>query len=482
METEKTVTKNYFFNLIQQACLLLSPLITVPYVSRVLGVQSIGICSYVTASVTYFTLIANLGSSTYGQKHIAIYANDAQKRTAMFYSVLCFRAITAFCALIGFFLYIQYAAGAEYKALMMVESAAIVSVFFDITWFFQGLQNFKVTALRSVFFKIIGTALTFVFVKKPEDAAMYLAFDVGSTLLGNLSLFKKLKMYLTPIQRKEIRPFSCLKESLQFFIPGIAVQIYTVLDKTMLWRYAGGGLENGYYEQAMKIIRFSVSILSAYSTAFFPRMVEVFHHATEEEARDKIQKGAQIVTFLGLPITWGIALTAPTLVPVFLGEGYEQSIALLQILAPEVFVIGISTALGQQYYNAAGKQNLSTAFVTCGALLNIGLNLCLMPRLFSVGAAIASCLTETVITILFVAFARRYFSMKQFLLGGVRHMAASCLMALVVWAIPGGGISFLLLKVGAGALTYGLSLCVFRDPYLLQILSGLKQRGERKRR
>ncbi len=479
MEEHKQLTRNYMFSLLAQACQLLGPMITLPYVSRILGVENIGLYSTSTAMAAYFVLAANFGSSVYGQKRIA--AGGIKERSDTFWSVFAFRAVPFFLSLTAWIVFALHQQSNQ--SLLLVQSISVVSVFFDITWLFQGMQDFRSTALRTVVFRILSVALIFLFVKTGQDTILYVLIELLCTALGNISLWLRLPGIIHRPEKSRLHPLECLKECFQFFIPGLAVQAYTALDKVLLNQIFGDLAENGYYEQAVKIVRFITSVLTVYSMVWFPKMAAAFQgkrDAADEESkkriRQDIQRGAQFVTFLGLPLVLGLELTAPSLIRVYLGEGYGRCADLVRIMAPNIFMVGLSTALGQQFFNPSGRQNISTCFVFIGAFINLVVNMLLIPGFASAGTAISSAVTEAAITLLFVLYAagKGYFSVRDFVVGGWKHILSSVIMGGFVYILPEASLLQLAISVGSGIAVYLVSLFLLKDEQILTAFRSVK--------
>ena len=476
-ESSKKLTHNYLFTLLAQACQLLEPMITMPYISRVLGVENIGVYSTSVASAAYFVLAANFGSSVYGQKRIAADGIDLEERSGTFYSVIIFRFFPFILSLIAWILYVFHIGGG--RTILLIQGISIISVFLDISWFFQGLEDFRRTSLRIVFFRILAASAVFLFVKSDQDTVKYAFIELTCAALGNLSLWPRLSGLICVPQKGLIHPLDCLKECFQFFVPGLAVQTYTALDKMMLNTIGGSLAENGYYEQASKIVRFITSVLTVYSNVWFPRMSLLFKNDSETikgRARKEIQQGAQFVTFLGLPLVIALEIIAPVLTVIYLGESFKKSALLIRILTPNILIIGISTALGQQFYNPSGRQNISTIFVFAGAFLNLLLNRLLIPRILSVGTSIASLLTETLITLLFIVYAEKnhYFDMLQFLKGGWKHLCAALIMGGIILVMPKQNLIQLCFTAAAGVCVYPTVLFLLKDEQLRAFWGSLK--------
>lgn len=183
---KKSLTKNYIYNLIYQIMLLILPLITAPYISRVLGAENIGIYSYTLSISAYFILFGSLGIALYGQREIAYKQKDKEKYSITFWEIFFLRILTMTIALILY--YFIFAKGEQYQTYYKVLILEIIGNCIDISWFFQGLEEFKKTVTRNMIVKLISVVCIFLLVKTPNDLYIYFWIYVLSILIGNISL------------------------------------------------------------------------------------------------------------------------------------------------------------------------------------------------------------------------------------------------------------------------------------------------------
>ena len=191
---KKSIAKNYIYNLIYQLLTILLPLITTPYLSRVLGAEPIGIYGYTISIVTYFILFGSLGIAMYGQREIAYKQNDKKSRTKIFLEIIIVRTISLMFSMTLF--YIIFGRTGEYAIYYKILLVEMLANVFDISWFFQGLEEFDKTVTRNMIVKSISLILIFALVKQPSDLWKYFAIFVGSELLGNMSLWLYLPKYI----------------------------------------------------------------------------------------------------------------------------------------------------------------------------------------------------------------------------------------------------------------------------------------------
>lgn len=478
--TNKSIGKNYIYNLAYQILIIVIPLITMPYVSRRLGADGIGKYSYTYSLVTYFMLLAVLGTSTYGQREIAFHRDDDEKRINIFVEILAFRGISTLVALVGYIVFICIIK--ENKLIMAIEAIYIIDVFFDVSWFFQGLEEFGKIIKRNLVARILSCIFILSFVKDADDLPLYVIGLSMFTLLGNLSVWVYLPQYIERIKIREINPFRHIKQILELFLPTIAVQVYLVFDKTMLGMFTEANYENGYYEQAEKIVKITLTIVTSMGTVMVPRVAYVFEKGSLEQVKEYIYRSYRFVWFLGLPLFTGIILLADRIVPLFLGAEFGKCIGLIYVFSFLILLIGISNVTGTQYLMPVKKQKMFTISVTVGAVTNLIFNLLLIPRYYSTGAAIASVIAEGMVTLtqlVYVIRGEEKFSIRRIFVPAGKYLAASLTMFLCLGYIKGllgTGIGAVIILCLSGMCIYFVLMILCKDEFVMRITVALKKR------
>lgn len=428
----KSIKKNYLFNVAYQILVLLIPLITAPYLSRVLQPDGIGTVSFAESIVSYFSLVAVMGISTYGQREISYVQNDIEKRSEVFWNTKVLSFIISGAIIL---LYLVFATlKKEDSVIYYILTLNLVAVFFDITWFFQGMEDFARTVTRNAVFKVLNIIYIFIFIKNKGDLNLYVLGLGLFSALGNLSLWTYLPKYIKKVPFFRLRPFMNFKTVWSLFIPTIAIQIYTVLDKTMIGLITGSSYENGYYEQALKISKMLLTIVTALISVMIPRMGLLFEQNRTDEIQRYMYRSYRFVWFLGIPLCFGMIMTSDNFVPWFLGRGYEKVGLLLKILPFLILAIGINGVTGGQLLIPSKRQNLFSMTVTIGAAVNLLLNAVLIYCFESVGAAIASVAAEAVIAAVQLVCVRKEISIKKVVSNGIPYYIAGVVM--VVCLIP----------------------------------------------
>lgn len=268
----KSVKKNFIYNSAFQILTLFVPLVTTPYVSRVLGAENIGDYSYATAIVTYFVVIATLGSTIYGQRAIAFCRDKKDNMSEVFWNVFSFRFISGFFSIVIYFLLIWKLE--EVNIIKILVSLNIINMITDISWFFQGIEEFKKIVFRNFLIKIISLILVFSFVNTSEDTWIYALILCGSLVIGNSSLWLYLPNYLD--FPKRVNPFINIKDMFLIFVPTMASQVYTILDKSMIGWITNSGYQNGCYEQSERLARAALTIVTSVGAVILPRVANLY--------------------------------------------------------------------------------------------------------------------------------------------------------------------------------------------------------------
>lgn len=468
----KSIKKNFIYNLIYQVMMLVSPLVVTPYVSRVLGVDSVGLYSYADSMAAYFVLVAVLGTTTYGQRAISYAQDDREERSRAFWDIFLLRLLTAAVTL-GAYVGYAFLFARENFIITLIFALNIINVVFDITWFMQGMEEFGKTAIRSIIFRFASIAAIFIFVKGAGDLPLYAIFMTAFTVLGNLSLWLYLPKYLVKV--KGINPFHDFKSVLLLFLPTIATQIYTVLDKSMIGWFSDGYNENGYYEQSEKIIKVALTAVTALGIVMIPRISSTYKAGDMEKVRDYLYNSYRYVWMMALPIMFGFIAIASVFTPVYYGPGYEKCAILLPIFSVLLIMIGLSNVNGMQYFVPIGKENILTLTVSVGAVVNFILNLIFIPFFSSLGASIASVIAEFAVALtgFIYIWKTKQFPIKPIFTCSWRYWIAGIVMGGALFGLkylmPVAVWSLVVLIV-SGAAIYFLMLAIMRDPFLFDLI------------
>ena len=461
-----SVKKNYLYNLASQILLIIVPLVTTPYVSRVLEADGVGAYSFVESIVAYFALFAVFGTTSYGQRQVSYLQDDRSKRSRVFWNTLALRVILASLCLAAYLAFAFFQD--QNQMLFLILAFNIVNVMVDITWFFQGMESFKAVAIRNIAVKLIGVAFIFMFVREKGDLCLYALGMVLITVIGSMSVWPLALKSVDKPRLREVRPFNDFGTVLSLFIPTIAISIYTVLDKTMIGVITASAFENGYYEQAMKVSKMALTIVTSLGAVMASRVGHHYVKGEIEIVREYMYKSFRFLWMLAVPLCLGLAAVASSFVPWFFGPGYEKVVPLLWVTSLLIPIIGMSNIIGIQLLVPTQRQRLLTISVCAGALCNFALNLFLIPGYLSIGAAIASVVAECVVTGVQLFCVRKDLSIPKLFSCGWKNWAAGLIMLailLVVSRLLVPSIAGTAVLIATGIVTYSAALSILRDSY-----------------
>lgn len=474
--------KNIAISTLYQILSMILPLITAPYASRVLGVDGIGVYSYTHSYSMYFTLFAALGTVTYGTREIARSRNDRKITSQLFWEIESLTIVTSMvCILVWVIMTLLWK---EYRLYFALLTPLLIGTMFDISWLFAGLEQFKYTVTQNLTFKILGVVAIFIFVNDKNDLWKYVLILSVSHALASISMWLYIPKFVDRVPLKSIHIKKHFKETLVYFIPTIAISIYTVLDKTLIGLITNSKSENGNYEQATKIINISKTVaFTGVNMVLQSRISYLFAEHKYKEIKNKIKDSINFVSFLSIGMVFGLIAVSQRFVPIFFGSGYEKTITLIKLMSPLVFIIGISNCLGSQFYSPAGLRSQSAKYIVSGAIINFILNLLLIPLLRSEGAIIATIVAETVISSLYVYNSKGYFNLKDLVKLIWKKIIAGAAMLVVVMLldrVQGKGILPLLIQITVGVMVYSIVLLILRDSFFSELVAKLLKKKTKK--
>ncbi|MET1249193.1 flippase [Sporolactobacillus sp. STCC-11] len=387
------IVQNFIYNLSYQILIVIVPLITTPYVSRVLKPDGVGIYSYTYTIAAVFALFVSLGISSYGQREIAYKQDLIEERSRIFWELCSIRILTVTVVSVIYLLIAAFYK--EYKVFLLLQYFLIIAEMFDISWYFRGMEDFKVVVKRNIVIKLLATVCIFVFVRTEGDVWKYVLFNSLSVLISNLILMTYVKNSIIRVNFKKLNFQRHIRGIIELFIPLIAVQIYSNLDKIMLGAIIQNNVENGYFEQARKIANLLVTVVVSLNSVMFSRIAYLY--ATKKNKEEFIflyKRILKIIWMILLPMCFGLFAISDNFVIWFFGEEYSSVSILLKISCPLIIFSAVGNFVGQQYLNPTGQQNKATVAYITAAVVNIALNVLLIPIFSSVGALLASNVAE----------------------------------------------------------------------------------------
>ena len=473
---QKSIVKNYLYNLSYQILIIILPLITASYLARVLGPEGNGIYIYTFTIVNYFVLFGSLGIAMYGQREIAYAQSDKVKRKKVFIELVSFRFIAiGIASAIYYYFFMRQGAYAVYYRILFFE---LLAAGFDISWFFQGMEDFKKTVLRNIVVRLASVALIFIFVKEKSDLNKYLSIYALADLLGNISLWFYLPKHFKGIKVENISLTKQIPAIVLLFIPQIANKIYNMLDTTMLGKIIADKSETGYYEQSQKIIRVLLTVVTSLGTVMVPRMANMFANGEKENINRYMKKSFNFTYLLSFPIMFGLIAISRDFVPWFFGPGYTKVILLMNIIAPIVLLMGVANIIGTQYLLPTKRQKEFSLSVLGGIIVNFILNYIMIHLWQSVGACIATVLSQLVVDAIQWYYVKDEIDIKEMVKLSYKYLFAAIMMficCMLVRIVLSGFVCFVVQGI-IGVIIYFGILIIFKDEFIYLIIDRIRNR------
>lgn len=397
MENQSSIKKNFMMNCILTISSFLVPLVTFPYVSRILLPAGVGKVSFAASVVVYFSLFAQLGIPTYGIRTVAQNRDDKSKlsKKVIEISIINFVMCTVVLILFGVMVF-TVAYFREVKSLYCILGITIITDSIGIEWLYKGLEKYTYIAIRSLVFKILAIIGIFLLVRSSEDYLVYALFtvfaSVGSNICNLFSVHKYVGIEKVNIQDviKHIKPI------LIFFSMTVATTIYTNLDNVMLG-FMANEIEVGYYSTIVKLRMLVLSVVTALGGVLLPRASYYIENHMYEAFYKVSRKALHFIVLLAVPLTLFVMLIADKGIYILAGESFMPADRALRFIMPTVILVGISNLTGIQMLIPMNREKVVVKSVACGAVVDFVLNLFLIPKYFASGAALATTIAEIVV-------------------------------------------------------------------------------------
>lgn len=472
----KSLKINYLFNLANTISGLLFPLITFPYASRILLADGIGQINFFQSIIQYITLLTCLGIPMYAVREVARVRDNVEERNIISIEILLLHAILS---IIGYVIVaILTITISEIRVdipLFLLLSSTIFFTAIGCEWFYQGVEDFKYITIRGLIVKTISVFLLFLFVKTKEDILWYGAYSVFGILGGNIFNFFRLRKYIywKELPYRKLNPFRHLKPALRIFVLNLIISIYIQLSTVMLG-FMTDTTCVGLYTAAYKLTGLTLGIISALGVAMLPKASNLIANGHNDEFKLLCEKAMQFVIAITLPMTVGLILTAPYLIPLFCGETYIPAINTLQMLSPIILAIGISNILGIQILYPQGQENKVILCTAIGAVINLILNLWLIPYYQYNGAALSTAITEMAVTISMVIIGHKYIPINWYKKHYLYYISGTLLMAIgvCIWMFTSNNTSFVtnfIIATLIGIIIYTIFLIAINDPFYQEV-------------
>ncbi len=456
---------------------LVFPLITFPYSSRVLGPVYIGKVHFAQSIVSYFSLFAALGISSYAVREIAK-CRDNKTALSVFvkeiFSINIITTLISYCLFIIALLIVPQFA--EYKKLLCIISGTILFTTIGMDWLYTGLEEFKYITVRSITFQFISLVLLFVLVRTQDDYLKYAGINVISSVGSNILNFIHSRKFIDLRIKAKLFLRQHLKPILTLFAMSAAISIYTVLDTTMLGLLKGDEAV-GLYTAATKVNRMVIMMITAATAILLPRLSFHAKAANKSEFLRLADKSLRFILIFSIPCAAGLFILSEPIVLLFSGAKYTGAVSAMKIMNAVVVLISVSGLIGAQILMALGKERITLLSVGVGSVVNLTLNLILIPRFGVNGVAVATICAETVVTAVQIVFAREFFEWRTISIHLLQVLLSSVVMSTVVYFVS-VLLGLLWLKVILGILigtvVYSVFLLLLKNQFTIDFIIQIK--------
>ena len=432
--------QNIIYNFIYHIFLIVVPLITTPYVTRRLGADGIGEYGFEYSVACYFALFIKLGLSNYGNRVIAYTRGDKKEMSKEFWNIYFFQF---FCSIVVSAVYIGYCFLISSNYLVsMILILYVISSGLDITWFYWGMEEFKLTVTRSTIIKILSTIAIFVCIKDKDDVALYTLILSLGFFGSQVFLWTMLFRYVEFVKPSREEVIKHIKPNLILFLPAIAVSFYKIMDKIMLG-VISTKTEVGFYESSEKIIKVPMAVIESFGAVMQPRMSNLVANKADKRYMGEVLKKSVILIMLSSTVLgFGIMSVADQFVPAYYGAGFEQCSLLFKVLLPSCMFVALTNIFKTQYLLPQKKDKEYIRALFTGAIVNVLINILLIPLMASGGAAVGTLVAEASVCLVIALSARREMNVLKYYSLAIPFVLSGLVMFVASYFIYFPGLSF----------------------------------------
>lgn len=473
-----SVKYNFIMNVILKMSSFIFPLITFPYVSRVLGPIGNGKVSFATSVIYYFSMIATLGIPTYGVKICAQYRDNKAHLSKIVKELLTIESIAMIVSYIIFFIALYTVPRLqEDKLLMLINSATILLTVFGIEWFYQAIEQYDYITFRNIVFKIISIIMMFLFVHKTEDYIVYGAINVIGTVGSNILNIFRLNKFVNLKSKDKLELAPHIRPIFMLFMLSASTMIYTSLDTVMLG-FIQDDSAVGYYNAAVKLKNILVSLVASLGTVLLPRLSNYLANKDMKAFNRLIKKSINFVLLISIPLTIYSIIEAANCIDFLAGSDYQPAVLPMQIISVAIIFIGLSNIIGIQILIPFGKENLTVVSTVVGAIVNVILNSIFIPLYSAAGAALATTIAELSVLVVQVYCVKSYLK-EMIQLRNILKIILSGIISTTVLLINNYYIHiesafFSIIETGLlFFVIYGISLIFFKENITKEVINNM---------
>lgn len=467
-EKKSSPKKNFIYNLTYNILVLVIPFLTIPYISRIVGVEGTGIYSYTYSIVYYFMLFTLLGVNNYGNRTIAKKRNNKKGLSQSFFSIYSIQLFMGTIMLVIYFLYV-FIFNVQYKTISLIQALFIISAMLDINWFFFGIEEFKKTITRNVIIKIINAILIFIIIKTKNDLWKYALIMSGMTIVSQLLLWPFLKEYISFVKIKFSDIKKHIKSDIILFVPVLAISIYKIMDKIMLGLIIGVN-EVGFYDNAEKVLTIPITIITSLGVVMLPRMSNLISSGNKKIVENYIHKSILFVMFLSFSMCFGLISISDHFSVIFFGKEFQRVGILLSLLSLTLPITSFANVIRTQYLIPQEMDKIYIRSVLLGALVNLVLNFALIPSMSGIGACCATILAELIVMVYQAISIKNDLPIRKYVKEVIPFLLKSIIMFLVIYPINQlqiNSIIRIIIQISLGMILYLL----LNLKYILSIIN-----------
>lgn len=400
----RKVISNFFYQAIYQLIIIILPIITVPIISRALLPSGVGIFNFVSSIVNYFVLVGALGLSNYAVREIAIVRKNKMEMSQKFWEIQVFNLLFSSVVVL---VYVCFCFFMTYKKLFLIQSLTVISVIFDISWFFQGIEDFKKVTITNLLVKVLSFIAIVLWVKKPDDLIMYTFINAGSTLLSAMVFWIFLKKYIIFIKVTFKQAMRHFVPALNFFLLKLSSTIFINFNKTLLGILASMSAV-GYFSNSLTLVTIIGSLINAMNVVMLPRMSLLESEKEEKKLMNTLTMIIHFQLFLTIALMFGLVATADKMVPWFFGNKFLSIVSMIKILSPIVVFQSLHQGIANQYLVPKNQMRSYNITMIIGTIISIVTGVILIPLIGVYGAVIGFLLGQFAL-----AFTRSFILVKN---------------------------------------------------------------------
>lgn len=476
---KKSIKLNAIFNMIRQSCSILIPLITIPYVSRTIGVSEYGRYNFSTSIVSYFTLIAALGINSYAVREGArVRANrsEFEKFTSEVFSINVLSTIVAY---IGLFCLLIYGTQLnEYRDLILIQSTSILLITLGVDWVNTVYEDYLYITIRYIILQIVALILILTFVKSPTDCVIYTIICVFASAGGNILNFFYIRKYVKIRLTIKVNLRRHMKPIMYLFFNSLAVTIYVSSDTTILGLYKGD-VDVGIYSIATKIYTVVKQVLNSMIIVALPQLSEYVAQNNLDNYRKTARKILECLIMFVMPSVVGLIFLRKEIILLIAGVEYLEAFRPLTLLSIALGVTVIAAFYAVNVLMPYKKENICLKASVISAVINITLNFLIIPAFSYTGAAFTSLIAEIIAFVIYYRESKKIICIrpsKNIIISSIIGSLEIAIVCFVIKRIIREGVLRIMISIILSVLIYSLVQVSLRNYLVMEFVDNMKRR------